>query len=150
VEVVVDLGEEGELAGAELRLRRQEAAAPRLLAEAQEEACERGLVARADRPDGEARAVREAKEAGDGGRHVPVQTAARRCVFPGFGHPHHDTPDSTHGRRCAGWQSPRNPKRTRTHTLTPPLFQLLYAPIYQAPRLAPAGMPATRRPVGAR
>jgi hypothetical protein len=42
------------------------------------------------------------------------------------------------------------PKRTRTHTLTPPLFQLLYAPIYQAPRLSPAGLPAARRPLGAR
>ena len=43
-----------------------------------------------------------------------------------------------------------NPKRTRTHTLTPPLFQLLYAPIYQAPRLSPAGIPVARRPLGAR
>ena len=42
------------------------------------------------------------------------------------------------------------PQRTRTHTLTPPLCQLLYAPIYQAPRLSPADMPAARRPLGAR
>ena len=30
--------------------------------------------------------------------------------------------------------------------MTPPLFQLLYAPMYQAPRLSPAGSPAARGP----
>ena len=42
-----------------------------------------------------------------------------------------------------------NPRKDSL-ALTPPLFQLLYAPIYQAPRLSPAGLPAARRPLGAR
>ena len=43
-----------------------------------------------------------------------------------------------------------SPEQDWTHTLTPPLFQLLYAPMYQAPRLTSAGTPAARRPTGAR
>ena len=90
--------------------------------------------------------------AGDGG-HVPSETpvAARGGAIPErCGHPHPNTPDSTRRGGSIGCAQSSNPKRTRTHTLTPPLFQLLYAPIYQAPRLSPAGTPVALRPLGAR
>ena len=81
VAALVDLGEEGEVAAAELGLRAEEAPAARLLAEAGEEVADAGLVVRLDRADHEALAARECEEMGG---HVWEDVVARARI-PGNG-----------------------------------------------------------------
>ena len=92
VAALVDLGQEGELAGAQPRLGAEEAPAPRLLAEAGEERREPGLVVRRDRADREGRghvltrrATRARRHSRGAGARTPTCMAAHPEGVPPAG-----------------------------------------------------------------